>query len=139
MDSREDAIAFLQELRSCFPKPLYNEIEETQKGIGFALAYLAQADGEVIAGDLARELGVSTARVAALLKAMERNGLATRRASPADARRTVVEITPAGLACAGGMREQCLRKIELLLERVGKEDLDEFIRISRKIKDAMDA
>ena len=61
----------------------------------FVLAYLTQADGEVIAGDIARKLGVSTARVAALLKAMEKNGLVTRHASPADARRTVVEITPA--------------------------------------------
>lgn len=133
MSSREDAIAFLQELCSCFPRPLYHKVEETQKGVGFVLAYLAQAEDEVFAGDFARELNVSTARIAALLKVMEKNGLITRHTSPKDARRTVVEITPAGLAGANEIREQILQKIELLLERVGKEDLDELIRISRKI------
>lgn len=138
MNTREDAIEFLHTLQSEFPRLLLNKVEDTQRGVGFVLAYLVRTDGEVIAGDLARELNVSTARIAALLKTMEKNGLITRHSSPKDARRTVVEITPAGIRRTCEIRDQSLQKIELLLERVGKEDLDKFIRISHKINTALD-
>lgn len=137
MEIKEDAIALLNELCSAFPASLFDQVEESQKGVGFILRYLVKSDGEVIAGDFAREMNVSTARIAALLKTMEKNGWVTRHNSSSDARRTVVAVTPAGRGRAGEIREQILQKIELLLEKVGKEDLEEFIRISHRIKEAM--
>ena len=50
----------------------------------------------------------------------------------------MVQITQAGSAYVDKMKEQMLLKMELLLEKVGREDLDEFIRISHKIKEAFD-
>lgn len=138
MSSREDARAMLCKLRACRSKSVFGKIDESQRGIGFVLDYLWESDHEVIAGDLARELGVSTARIAALLRKMEKNGLIVRYRSSADARQTVVEITEAGSAYVDKMKEQMLSKMELLLEKVGKDDMEEFIRISHKIKEAFD-
>ena len=138
MTKKEEAQEFLQKMRFCRPQPLYSKLDESQRGTGFVLAYLRQAEGEVIAGDLARELGVSTARIAALLKKMEKNGLVERHHAKADARQTVVEITQAGTEYSDKIKEHILEKAELLLEKVGKEDLDEFIRISQKIKKALE-
>lgn len=138
MSKREDALEFLQKMRSCRPQPFYSKLDESRRGTGFVLAYLREAKGEVIAGDLARELNVSTARIAALLRKMEKNGLILRRRSETDARQTVVEITEAGTEYSDKIREQILEKTELLLEKVGKEDLNEFIRISQKIKKALE-
>ena len=137
MNKREDAIEFLKELYSCIPRFLYSEIESTQRGFGFILSYLEQADREVNAGDLSKKLNVSTARIAALLKKMEKSGFITRRTSLEDARRTVVEITPAGITLVDKMREQTLSRIELLLEQVNREDLETYIRISHRIKEVM--
>ena len=138
MSSREDAREMLHKLRSCRSKSFLNKIDGSQEGIGFVLCYLQEADHEVIAGDLARELNVSTARIAAMLRKMEKNGLISRYRSPVDARQTVVEITQAGRACVDKMKEQILTRMELLLEKVGKEDIEEFIRISQKIKEVLD-
>ena len=138
MSKREDAQEFLQKMRLCRPQPLYSKLNESQRGIGFVLAYLREANGEVIAGDLARELGVSTARIAALLGKMEKNGLIERRRSKEDARQTVVELTAAGVDCCDKIKEQLLEKTQLLLEKVGKDDLNEFVRISQKIKKALE-
>ena len=138
MDTREEAQAMLHKLRACRSKSVFGKIDESQKGIGFVLVHLQEADHDVIAGELARELGVSTARIAALLRKMEKNGLIVRYRSSADARQTVVQITQEGSAYVGRMKEQMLMKMELLLEKVGKEDMDEFIRISHKIKEAFD-
>lgn len=138
MDTRENAKAFLLELHSSMPRSFYDKVVVTQRGIGFVLDYLEQADGEVIAGDLAKKMDVSTARVAALLRGMERSGFIMRRTSDRDARQTVVEITPAGIARVKEMREQMLDRIRVLLAQVSKEDLDTFIRISHKIKEVME-
>ena len=137
MNNPGDARAYLEKLYSCIPKLFYSEIEATQRGFGFVLSYLEQADKEVYAGDLAKKLNVSTARIAALLKRMEQNGLITRHISSKDARRTIVKITPAGIASVDEMREQAIHRIELLLTQVSKEDLDTYIRISQQIKEVM--
>ena len=138
MSTRKDAQEFMEKLYSSIPRFFYSELETTQRGFGFVLSYLEQADSEVNAGDLSKKLNVSTARIAALLKKMEQSGLITRRTSPKDARRTVVEITPSGIALVDGMREQTLHKIELLLAQVSKKDLETYIRISHQIKKVMD-
>lgn len=138
MDSRQEAQEFLCKLHSCWAKSFFGKVDESQKGIGFVLVYLEGAKQEVIAGDLARELNVSTARIAALLKTMEKNGLIIRYHSSSDARQTVVEITQAGIDYVNKMKEQVLEKVELLLEKVGRKDMEEFIRISHKIKETLE-
>lgn len=138
MASREDAQEFLNKLYSCIPRSFYDRLQATQRGFGFILSYLEQADGEVIAGDLSEKLNVSTARIAALLKKMERSGYIKRNSSSEDGRRTVVEITSSGIAHVDDMREQTLSKVEKLLDSVNKEDLDNYIRISNIIREAME-
>lgn len=137
MNHREEAKAFLREMCACTPKPLFHKMEEVDRGTGFVLAYLERSDGGVYAGDLAKELKVSTARIAALLNKLEEKGLVERSRSERDARRTVVKITPAGTAYTAGIREQVLEKLELLFDKVGEEDLKEFLRICAKITQAL--
>ncbi len=138
MSRSENAREYLEKMYSCMPKLFYSEIEATQRGFGFVLSYLEQADGEVYAGDLSKKLNVSTARIAALLKKMEQNGLVTRHTSPKDARRTVVRITPAGIASIDELRGQAVHRMELLLTQVSREDLETYIRISQQIKEVME-
>lgn len=137
MNKRDEALELLGKIHACRPKALFGKIDESRKGIGFVLAYLCNADHEVIAGELARELGVSTARIAAILRNMEKNELIVRRRSSEDARQTVVKITRAGSKYAAELREQLLSKVELLIEKLGKQELEEFIRISNQIREAL--
>ena len=138
MSTREDAKAFLAKLCSSMPRSCYSKLEVTQRGFGFILDYLEQAEGEVVAGDFAKKLNVSTARITALLKKLEKNGFITRRTSSKDARQIIIEITPAGVAFVDNMREQTLSKVERLLEQVSKEDIENYIRISQQIREAME-
>ena len=138
MSTREDAKAFLAKLCSSMPRSCYSKLEATQRGFGFILDYLEQAEGEVVAGDLAKKLNVSTARITALLKKLEKNGFITRRTSSKDARRIIIEITPAGIAFVDNLREQTLSKVAQMLDRVGKENIETYIKISQQIKEAME-
>lgn len=137
MNRREEAQELLKKMHSCRPKSFFGKIDESQRGTGFVLVYLENADHEVNAGELAREMNVSTARIAALLKAMEKNELIERVHSTSDARQTIVRITRTGLDYAEQMREKILVKIELLIEKLGKDELEEFIRISNNIREAL--
>ena len=138
MNRRDEARDILLQMHACAPKSFFSKVDEALRGMGFVLAYLDQAKGDVYAGDIARELGVSTARIAALLNRMEKNGFITRGTDSHDARKTVVKITQLGRQWAQATKAQVLDKIELLLDRVGAEELHEFLRISRAIKKALE-
>lgn len=138
MHDRDQAQELLSEFISCMPKTFYRDLDATKRGAYFILAYLARAEGVVVAGDFSRMLQVSTARIAALLKRMEQRGLITRHHDLEDARRTVVEITSAGIEMLEKIKEQALQKVERLLERFSKEELQTFIRLSYKIRQALD-
>lgn len=84
-------------------------MDEANAGIGGTMRMLAEARGAgtvVTAGDIAEKLGVTTARVAALLKRLESKGLIARRRSQADARVTEVVLTDEGAARVQAFREE---------------------------------
>ena len=62
------------------------------------LGCLAQHDREATPSQLMDALGVSSARVANTLKALERKGYVVRQTNPEDGRGVIVRITPAGEA-----------------------------------------
>ena len=138
MSTREDAKAFLIKLCSCMPRSCYSKLEATQRGYGFILDYLEQTDGEMSTRDFAEKLNVSPARITALLNKMEKSGFITRRTSSKDARRIIIEITPEGIAFVDNLREQTLSKVAQMLDRVGKENIETYIKISQQIKEAME-
>ena len=128
----------MDQLPTCLPRDFFARLDELHKGTGLLLAYLDMADGVVCAGDIAKEMGVSTARIAAILNKMEKSGFIRRQTAADDARKTVVTLTKLGQAWIQKTKDQMLNRVELLLERVDKEDVWEFIRLSQKIKAAMD-
>lgn len=137
MTVREEAEEILNQMHSCRPKSFFGKMDDSRRGMNFVLCYLKEANHEVLAGELARELNVSTARIAALLKTMEKNGLIERYHPTSDARHTIVKITQEGTRQAEQLREHILKNIELLLEKVGREKLEEFIRLSNEIREAL--
>ena len=92
------------------------------------LTYLARAgDSRPGPGDISRDIGVSTARVAALLHGLEQKALARRIPDAGDGRRETVELTEKGRAAVGILRQQAL------LEAVGPEAAGEYLRIQQKM------
>ena len=61
---------------------------------GRALDAIDQAGGRITAGDLARDLRLSTGAVTTIVDRLERAGYARRVADPGDRRRVLIEATP---------------------------------------------
>lgn len=135
MSLREEAAELVGRVQQLRPKPLFCK-DNSFRGMNFVLLYLKESDRETPAGELAKELDVSTARIAALLNTMEKSGYIERERSGQDARQTFVRLTPAGLAAAEEIQEHILQDAMLLIEKVGSKDLYEFLRIYERIRDA---
>lgn len=138
MDRLEIAQKYALEFSKINPYRCFKSINPNNEGLGFVLAYLYKnRDKTICAGDLAKALNVSTARVAAALKKLEEQQLITREDSKTDSRKTIVNLTDAGVKQTEETGRRLLGFIADVIDYVGTDDLDEYIRISSKINDAI--
>jgi DNA-binding MarR family transcriptional regulator len=93
------------------------------------LACLSQADDTPLSGELAEKCGLSTGRVANLLRQLEGKGLVARRHDESDRRKTYVQLTDAGRAEALHQLDVIRQARSALLAYLGESDADEFVRL----------
>jgi DNA-binding MarR family transcriptional regulator len=101
----------------------YRQVVAEHIGLGTtesqALSYLA-VHGSSGQSELARDLGLTSSALTALVDRMERQGVAQRVRHPRDRRRTIVSLTDRGQAMIG----ESHRWLTATLERIGPDDLD---------------
>ena len=137
MHNQEEIEGLIQAMYDAQPKDLARFMSENQAGIKAVLQLLYLAEGPVTAGTIAEEIGVSTARVAVLLKKMENKDLILREADPEDARVTTVRLSDQGLKTVTAMRQELYRQMGILIDRMGMDRMLEFVAISKEIQDVL--
>ena len=98
-----------------------------------ALNYLVLHENAAYPKELSRGMAVSSARVAALLNHLERQGLIRRAPDPADSRQVIVSLTEAGLMEIRRKREEIIQAAMQILEELGPEDAKALLRIQEKL------
>ena len=91
----------------------------------------------VTAGELAIQLNVSTARIAVLLKKLEKCNMIVKKISPLDARVTIVEITEIGEKHIEEETNKSISIMQKILKKVDPKEIEEFIRLATKIKNSI--
>lgn len=137
MASREQIELLRRQLWEAVPMEFCKQIDQKQVGMEAILQLLLEADQTVTAGMLSEAMNVSTARMAVLLRKMSEKGLIVKETHALDGRVTVVRLTEHGEAIAGKKREEALRQIGAVIDKVGMERMQEFIRISKEIKEVI--
>ena len=134
MDQKNRIIKLLEQNDKSNSFTFFHTFDATKRGAYFVLDYLLKHEEEVISVDLSNALNVSTARMTKLLMKMEQKKLITKRKSPEDARKTIVEITNNG-------KEQFLEYKNLVIEylisivnEIGVDKFEEYLLITSKIK-----
>jgi DNA-binding MarR family transcriptional regulator len=101
----------------------YRQVVAEAIGLGTtesqALSYLA-VHGSSGQSELARDLGLTSSALTALVDRLERQGVAERVRHPRDRRRTIVSLTDRGTAMVG----ESHRWLTATLERIDPADLD---------------
>jgi DNA-binding MarR family transcriptional regulator len=88
--------------------------------------YLVRAPGSLPMSDLVAKLGVTVPTVTGIVDHLVERGLVVRRVTPADRRRVVIEITPAGVDLIDGIRELNARQLRALLAVLDDEEIGTF-------------
>ncbi len=125
-----------KELMSVMEKD-HRVTRNVQKGpIGgetFVLFLISKSGGTAIPSDISAYTGVSTARVAATLKSLERKGLIIREIDSEDRRKVQITITEAGKADVEMNYNMLLNRTIEMLSFLGEKDANDFIRIKKRL------
>lgn len=136
-----DYYSLAQELlKECNSRPRISRdrtISHLLKGETAILDFLEEHGGRAYPKDLSDELVVSTARVAVLLKTLEKDGYITRVHDSRDSRLTTVQIADKGREFIERRREELLRYLSDILSKLGEEDAKEYVRLQKKLNFAV--
>ena len=102
------------------------------KGENALLLNLIDRGGQSTPSALAEDLGVSAARIAAMLRSLEIKKLIERECDEKDKRRVTVKITEVGKQFVTNISEAVMDRAQSLLERLGEKDAKEFLRLLKK-------
>jgi len=134
MDFSSLATELLHYLHDAHKSQHHRNIRETLQGEAFALHFIeSHCNSTISAGDIGRNIGVSSARVATLLNEMEEKGLVTREIDREDRRRIIVKITAKGREIAEKNKRDFLQRTVELLTSLGEYDAREFVRIMGRL------
>lgn len=133
MDYTELAIQLI-DLRAAAPQiKMERAMSRIARGEVLALNYLAAHGNRAYPKDMSRALMLTTARIAAMLKALEGQGMVTRNPDPADSRQVIVSLTEKGVTLVEERRAGMIHSVSKMLEALGEEDAKAYVRIQAKL------
>ena len=94
------------------------------------LLCLRRSDSPMLSGAIMAQTGLTTGRIANILKALERKGLIARTPDEEDRRRVHVALTGAGRDRAERLYERMLARLARTFSRLGETDTRELIRLT---------
>lgn len=136
MKSKETAEAFLETLRNSYFGKTSGPSHDFLRGECRLLSYLKYYKKKSItSGELADALGLTTARIASILKSLEKKGYITRECSEEDKRKVYVIITGSGIKYIEKKNDTVFRFYRDIFAQMEERDRDEFIRLLKIITD----
>ena len=132
MGGKEAAKKLYQVCPKADIRPFLRFFEDGFQGTCLILKILRNA-GQLTAGEIAKRLDVSTARVSAALNALEKKGCVERLKSATDGRMVVVRLTASGRAALESREEQLLAIIGRILGKLTEEELLSLLHIIEKL------
>ena len=110
---------------------LNRHINDAIHGEHMIMGLVYHSEG-IAPGELAVKMNASTAYIAKLLRNMEEKGLLIRTTDPSDRRRTLITLTEKGREKSKHDISFIHNRVKDMLEYLGEEDAENFIRILRK-------
>lgn len=138
MITDEELLETLGKIREFRPARVFNQIDGSTAGMRFVLVYLSEHSGDIYASTIARELGISRARMGVLISKLISKGLIEKTISTTDARIEVIGLTALGRQKIENAHTQMLSNLRQVIEEVGLEEINKFLITSAKIKRVLD-
>lgn len=137
MSYMEKAFLSFHEIMSNKQKNMLESVNRTNKGELFVLQFLAMQNTEVLPSELSAALQASTARISALLGALEKKGQIVRSIDESNRRNILVTITEAGRSRVETELQELKATMIRIFTDMGETDTAEFIRLTGQFFDLM--
>jgi len=111
---------------------MFENLNRTNRGEIFVLHFLATHDAEVLPSELSTALKASTARISAVLGALEKKGQIARDIDKSNRRNILVTITEAGRNRAAAEMAEIKESMMRVFADMGEGDTTAFIRLLRQ-------
>ena len=124
---------FAEQIVNEKPFEWLQDMDQTNSGMLYILFQLDKSKKALSAGELAKKLKVSTARIAVLLKKLEKYNWVKRITSTKDARITLVNLTEKGKKYYREQKDKLSNKLAKIIEKVGVQKFEKFMQIANEI------
>lgn len=135
MATKEEVCSALQLMENNNPMAIYEDLKKNKSGEMGVLKYLAHQEGVVKSKDISNYMGVSSARMAILLKKLEAKDLVEKSKYEGDGRLTLVGLTPKGKKKIAEIQEKMYALAETMVDEVGIEDLEKIFKFFQKVRE----
>jgi MarR family 2-MHQ and catechol resistance regulon transcriptional repressor len=125
----EKAIISFSKIMSDNQKNMMENLNRVNKGELFVLQFLKLRNAEVLPSELSEALNSSTARISALLGALEKKDQIKREIDRSNRRNILVTITEAGLKRVEAEMNEIEGRMAKIFTEMGEADTVEFIRL----------
>ena len=105
------------------------------RGESGVMLYLYHVGRPMYPGELTEKLGLTTGRIANILKELEESNLIVRATDRLDKRRVRVALTPEGEARAKQLNAEAVAFHAGLLEHLSPEEAQQFLNMLRRMAD----
>lgn len=102
------------------------------------LLYLTFVEDGITPSRISEILDVSLPRIASVLNSLESKKLISKVTDSEDKRKTIVHITDVGRKLVLSKKEEAIGKITKIVEKLDEKDIDEYIRLAKKIEKIME-
>lgn len=132
INRKELSVSMLEAFTCHSCKHLTAVLNDWTKGLYVILRLIDKSEKEIVAGDIAQKLNVSTARVAVALKTLEEKKWIKKYKSKTDARKTVVKLTPLGENILRERMNYLSELVEQFLNKLTEEEIYQLLNIIDK-------
>ena len=117
--------------------PTPDKVSKSMRGEMAVLRLLRREAKVMAAGEISTALNMTTPRIAAVLKSLEKKNLIERYADEADKRRVMVRLTASGEEFCLKRKQEATAHMEKILFHLGKEDAAEYVRLMKRLHEIL--
>ena len=132
MDYSELAMKLMENMFTLHKGKQHQEMNRSVQGETFVLEYIYRRNGDVLPSEISSQMAVSSARIAATLKNLEKKNLIIRQIDLDDRRRILVTLTAQGREAVEKQHAEVIGHVTQMLESLGEHDAKEYVRIMEK-------
>lgn len=127
MANENDVLEALELVHKNKPHLAFGEVSKVEAGYFAAIKYLYEKREGASSKDIAKELNVSSARIAILIKKLESKELICKNNDDLDARVVKISLSEKGIECAQKFKSEVFDFMNRVIDKIGFESFKDLI------------